>query len=51
MKAEEQDAYTRWRYVLAYLNKPGRVKAIKQRTHRRERREAQAEIREWRDDR
>lgn len=43
--AEEQDAYTRWRKWLCYLQRPGAVKAIKRTTHRRVRREARAEIR------
>lgn len=41
---EEQDAYTGWRRVLAYTYRAGKVKDIKRRTHRRERREAQREI-------
>ena len=43
--ADEQDAYTRWRHVLRYLSRPGAVKAVKRRTHRRERREGKAFIR------
>lgn len=43
---EEQDAYTRWRDYLAYLKHAGKVKAVKRRTHRRERREGAAEIRQ-----
>jgi hypothetical protein len=38
--AEEQDAYTSWRKVCVYLTRAGAVKAIKKRTHKRERREA-----------
>ncbi len=46
--AEEADAYGRWRHVLCYLDRPGAVKKIKRRTHRRERREGKAEARgEW----
>jgi len=46
--AEEYDAYTSWRKVLCYLQRPGAVKAIKRRTHKRERREGKAEGRgEW----
>lgn len=41
----EQDAYTGWRKVLCYLQRPGAVKAIKRATHRRVRREAKAEVR------
>jgi len=44
---EEQDAYTGWRRVLCYLKRPGAVKAIKRRTHKRERREAKREISAW----
>ena len=43
--AEEQDVYTDWRSMLRWVTRPGRVKAVKRRTHRRERREARAEIR------
>jgi hypothetical protein len=42
----EQDAYTGWRKVYCYLQRPGVVKSIKRATHRRERREGKAEIRE-----
>jgi len=41
---EEQDAYTPWRRLLCYTQRAGVVKSIKARTHRRERREARAEI-------
>lgn len=41
----EEDAYTPWRKVLCYLQRPGAVKVIKRGTHRRVRREAKAEIR------
>jgi len=40
---DEQDAYTGWRRVMIW--RPGEIKKIKQRTHRRERREAKQEIR------
>ena len=43
---DEQDAYTRWRKLYCYLQRPGVVKSIKRATHRRERREGRAEIRE-----
>ena len=43
---EEQDAYTPWRKVYCYLQRAGAVKQVKRRTHRRERREGRAEIRE-----
>jgi hypothetical protein len=41
----EHDAYTAWRHLYCYLARPGVVKSIKRRTHKRERREAKAEIR------
>ena len=41
---DEQDAYTSWRRLYCYLQRAGAVKAIKRRTHRRERREGRAEI-------
>lgn len=37
---EEQDAYTGWRRYLVRFQRAGAVKAVKQRTHKRERREA-----------
>lgn len=43
--ADEHDAYTAWRKMLCYLGRPGVVKAIKRRTHKRERREARQAIR------
>lgn len=39
---DEQDLYTGWRHVLFWQR--GERKKIKKRTHRRERREARAEI-------
>lgn len=45
---DEQDAYTAWRHVLPW--KAGERKAIKRRTHRRERREARTSIREQQED-
>jgi hypothetical protein len=42
---EEQDAYTKWRYLLISMSRPGVVRRIKQRTHRRERREGRNDIR------
>lgn len=48
IQAEEEDAYTPWRHRLCYLRKPGVVKRIKRRTHKRERREAKAQIRQYR---
>lgn len=47
--ADEQDAYTGWRHILCYMQRAGVVKAIKRRTHKRERREAQQEILKWND--
>ena len=42
--ADEQDAYTVWRKWYCYLQRPGVVKAIKRRTHKRERLEGKNEI-------
>jgi hypothetical protein len=42
---DEQEAYTGWRKYSGWLQRPGVVKAIKRRTHKRERKEARAEIR------
>lgn len=47
---DEQDAYTPWRKLYCYLQRPGAVKFVKRRTHRRERREARDEIRSQLDD-
>jgi hypothetical protein len=38
---DEYDAYTRWRHLLHW--RPGQIKAIKRRTHKRERREGRRE--------
>ena len=46
VKGEEYDAYTKWRHLLVYMGRPGVVKSIKRRTHKRERREGAAEIKE-----
>lgn len=43
---EEQDAYTGWRNILCYLQRAGKVKAIKTRTHKRERREWKRAVRQ-----
>jgi hypothetical protein len=44
---DEQDAYSRWgRKYLTYLSRAGVVKAIKKRTHKRERREKKRWIEE-----
>lgn len=42
---DEEDAYTSWRRFYCYLQRPGAVRYIKRKTHKRERREARAEIR------
>lgn len=47
---DEQDAYTRWRKMYAYLSRAGAVKKIKRATHKRERRENQRWIEEQLDD-
>lgn len=48
---EEQDVYSKWRKVLIWASRPGAVKKVKRRTHKRERREAKAEIRKvWETD-
>lgn len=41
---DEEDVYTSWRRVYCYTQRPGVVKSIKRKTHKRERREARAEI-------
>lgn len=48
--ADEQDAYTFARKFYCYLARPGMVKKIKRRTHKRERREAKGWIKEQLDD-
>jgi hypothetical protein len=51
---DEYNAYTSWRKVYCYLQRPGAVKKIKVRTHRRERRaarsNARAEVRDYTSD-
>lgn len=42
--ADEQDAYTPWRYLLCYMYRPSVIKRIKRRTHKRARQQAKAEI-------
>jgi hypothetical protein len=44
VNGEEQDAYTGWRRVLSSMQRAGVRKAIKRRTHKRERHEARREI-------
>lgn len=43
--ADEQDVYTGWRRMHTCFQRAGKVRKVKVATHRRERREAQAEIR------
>lgn len=43
---DEQDVYTAWRKLYCYTQRAGVVKAVKRRTHRRERQEGKVEIRE-----
>lgn len=50
VNGDEQDAYTGWRKVLVWTSRPGAVKSVKRRTHRRERREARQWIEEQRND-
>ena len=47
---EEQDAYTGWRKMLVWTSRAGAVKAVKRRTHKRERREAKMWIEEQTND-
>ena len=39
INGDEQDAYSRWRKVMKWTHRAGAVKAIKRRTHKRERQE------------
>jgi len=43
---DEWDAFTRWRFVLAHLHRPGVRKKIKRASHRVDRRAAKRRIRE-----
>ena len=47
---EEYDAYTNWRKYLCWTSRPGAVKSVKRRTHKRERREAKRWIEEQLDE-
>ena len=47
---DEYDAYSPWRRYYPSLQRAGAVKAIKRRTHKRERREGRIEAREGRDE-
>lgn len=40
----EEDAFTGWRHLYCYLQRPGVRKAIKRRANRRDRRRAKREI-------
>lgn len=43
--SEENDVYSRWRYIYIWpTQRPGRIKKIKRRTHKRERREGKRAI-------
>lgn len=44
--SEEQDAYTVWRKLYCYTQRAGVIKAIKKRTHKRERRDSKRWIEE-----
>ena len=48
VNGDEQDAYTQWRHLLCYLARPGVVKKVKRSTHKRERQEAKALMRDGR---
>lgn len=41
---DEQDVYTGWRRLYCYTRKAGVVAYVKKKTHKRERREARAQI-------
>lgn len=45
MSAFEQDAFTGWRHVLCYMQRPGVRKAAKKLSHRRDRRAARRVVR------
>jgi hypothetical protein len=46
---DEADAFTRWRRLYCYLQRPGAVKDIKRRYHRKERRWARRDIEDQRE--
>jgi len=39
INGDEQDVYSRWRKVMKWTQRAGAVKAVKRRTHKRERQE------------
>lgn len=41
----EEDAFTGWRHILCYVQRPGVRKGIKRSANRRERRDGKSEIR------
>jgi len=47
---DESTVYSRWRKMVTWTNRPGAVKKVKNRTHRRERREASKYINEQLED-
>ena len=47
---DEASVYSRWRKLLVWTDRPGAVKKVKKRTHRRERREASKYINEQLED-
>jgi len=42
--ADEKDAYSKWRHIMCPYQRAGKVHKVKVTTHRRERREAKADI-------
>ena len=50
VNGDEQDAYTGWRKLYIYTSRPGVIKKIKKRTHKRERKEAARWIKEQLED-
>lgn len=47
---DESTVYSRWRKLVIWTDRPGAVKKVKKRTHRRERREANKYIQEQLED-
>ena len=50
VNGDESDAYSKWRKIHVSLGRAGAVRAIKKRTHRRERRDGQRWVDEQRGD-